>query len=153
MNPEIYTEKSKIQKKYYNETAEKYDQWHIDPPSAKIVDLWNFTNLKLFLKNKRLNKSLELGCGTGRLANSLFQISDEVYGVDLSQEVLKIAKQKFPKLNLECSEVVNLPYQNNYFDMVIINGSLHHFCCRKNISRSSQSTENRWNFCIIRRAK
>jgi len=127
MNPEIYTEKSKIQKKYYNETAEKYDQWHIDPPSAKIVDLWNFTNLKLFLKNKRLNKSLELGCGTGRLANSLFQISDEVYGVDLSQEVLKIAKQKFPKLNLECSEVVNLPYQNNYFDMVIINGSLHHF--------------------------
>jgi ubiquinone/menaquinone biosynthesis C-methylase UbiE len=127
MKQNLYTEKSKVQKNYYNETAEKYDEWHIDPPSAKIVDAWNFANLKNFLKNKHLNKSLELGCGTGRLANSLFQISNEVYGVDLSQEVLKIAKQKYPKLNLECSEVINLPYPDNYFDMVIINGSLHHF--------------------------
>ncbi|MFA6466458.1 MAG: methyltransferase domain-containing protein [Patescibacteria group bacterium] len=134
MNPDLYTEKSKVQKNYYNETASRYDEWHIDPPSAKIVDFWNFNNLKKFLKNAlpdsqagHLHKSLELGCGTGRLANSLFQISDEVYGVDLSQEVLKIAKDKYPKLILECSEVVNLSYPDNYFDMVIINGSLHHF--------------------------
>lgn len=134
MNSDLYIEKSKVQKDYYNETAAKYDEWHIDPPSAKIVDFWNFNNLKKFLKDispnasvKHLYKSLELGCGTGRLANSLFQISDEVYGVDLSQEVLKIAKNKYPKLILECSEVVNLSYPDNYFDMVIINGSLHHF--------------------------
>ena len=127
MKSDLYSQKSKIQKDYYNQTAEKYDQWHIDPPSAKVIDAWNFTNLKKFLGKKTINKSLELGCGTGRLANSLFQISDEVYGVDLSKEVLKIAQQKYPKLKLECSEVVNLPYQDNYFDMVIINGSLHHF--------------------------
>ena len=124
---DLYTQKSKVQKDYYNQTAAKYDQWHIDPPSAKIVDSWNFANLKKFLKNKHINKSLELGCGTGRLANSLFQISNEVYGVDLSQEVLKIAKQKYPKLKLECSQIINLPYSDNYFDMIIINGSLHHF--------------------------
>ena len=127
MSQNLYTEKSKVQKEYYNETAAKYDHWHIDPPSAKIVDAWNFDNLKLFLGAKKIKKSLELGCGTGRLANSLFQISEEVYGVDLSEEVLKIAKEKYPKLKLECSEVVNLPYPDNYFDMVIINGSLHHF--------------------------
>jgi len=127
MKEDLYTQKSKVQKDYYNETADKYDQWHIDPPSAKIVDDWNFTNLKNFLKNKIIDRSLELGCGTGRLANSLFKISKEVYGVDLSEEVLKIAKTKYPKLKLECSEVINLPYDDNYFDMVIINGSLHHF--------------------------
>lgn len=134
MTQDLYTQKSKVQKDYYNQTAAKYDRWHIDPPSAKIVDAWNFVNLKKFLKNtlptgrqEHISKSLELGCGTGRLANSLFQISDNVYGIDLSQEVLKIAKEKYPKLKLERSEVINLPYADNYFDMVIINGSLHHF--------------------------
>ena len=127
MNQNLYSEKSKVQKEYYNETADRYDQWHINPPSAKIVDAWNFDNLKSFLKDTQINKSLELGCGTGRLSNALFQISQEVYGVDLSEEVLKIAKEKYPKLKLACSEVINLPYEDNYFDMVIINGSLHHF--------------------------
>ncbi|MFA6307671.1 MAG: methyltransferase domain-containing protein [Patescibacteria group bacterium] len=127
MKQDLYSQKSKVQKKYYNDTAAKYDDWHINPPSAKIVDVWNFANLKKFLGDKHINKSLELGCGTGRLANSLFKISDEVYGVDISEEVLKIAKQKYPNLKLECSEVTKLPYQDDYFDMVIINGSLHHF--------------------------
>jgi ubiquinone/menaquinone biosynthesis C-methylase UbiE len=127
MSQDLYTEKSKIQKDYYNDTAEKYDEWHINPPSASIVDKWNFNNLKRFLGDRQINKSLELGCGTGRLANSLFKISDEVYGVDLSEEVLKIAKNKYPKLKLTCSEVIKLDYPDNYFDLVIINGSLHHF--------------------------
>jgi len=127
MTKDLYSQKSEIQKEYYNKTAKQYDNWHINPPSAKIVDAWNFRNLQKFLKNKHINKSLELGCGTGRLANSLFQIADEVYGVDLSQAVLKIAQEKYPKLKLQCSEVVSLPYPDNYFDLVIINGSLHHF--------------------------
>lgn len=127
MTENLYSEKSKIQKDYYNKTAKQYDDWHINPPSAKIVDSWNFANLKNFIGNQKLEKSLELGCGTGRMANSLFQLSEQVYGIDLSQEVLNIAKQKYPQLKLTCGEVINLPYQDNYFDMVIINGSLHHF--------------------------
>lgn len=128
MKEDLYREKAEIQKKYYNETAQKYDDWHINPSSSKIVDQWNFANLKKFINSdKKLNKSLELGCGTGRMANSLFKLSEEVYGVDLSQEVLNIAASKYPDLKLTCSEVVNLPYQDNYFDMVLINGSLHHF--------------------------
>ncbi|OGY94611.1 MAG: hypothetical protein A2406_02175 [Candidatus Komeilibacteria bacterium RIFOXYC1_FULL_37_11] len=127
MTTDLYSQKSEVQKEYYNKTAKQYDDWHINPPSAKVVDAWNFANLKKFLKDKHIGKSLELGCGTGRLANSLFQISDEVYGVDLSEAVLQIAKEKYPNLKLQCSEVTHLPYPDNYFDLVIINGSLHHF--------------------------
>lgn len=127
MPSDIYLNKSKEQKDYYNETASSYDKWHINPPSAKVVDSWNFDNLSKFLENKKVSKALELGSGTGRLANSLFKIADEVYGIDVSQEVLKIAQEKYPKLKLSCGEVVNLPYQDNFFDLVIINGSLHHF--------------------------
>ncbi|MBT4849801.1 class I SAM-dependent methyltransferase [Candidatus Parcubacteria bacterium] len=122
-----YSKKSTAQREYYDRTASEYDQWHVETPSAKIVDAWNFENLKKFLKHKKTDKVLDLGCGTGRLSNSLLQISDEVYGVDQSEEVLKIARQKYPQLKLDCSEVINLSYEDNFFDMVIINGSLHHF--------------------------
>lgn len=127
MTNDLYPQKSTVQRDYYNKTAKQYDDWHINPPSAKIVDAWNFENLKEFINYKHLGKTLELGCGTGRLANSLFQISAEVYGVDLSEAVLKIAKTKYPNLKLKCSEVINLPYPDDYFDLVIVNGSLHHF--------------------------
>jgi ubiquinone/menaquinone biosynthesis C-methylase UbiE len=127
MSDTIYNQKSQEQREYYNQTAQDYDKWHVDTPSAKVVDLWNFANLQNFLKGKTINKTLELGSGTGRLANSLLAISAEVYGVDQSAEVLKIAQNKYPKLNLSCAEVVNLPYGDEYFDLVIINGSLHHF--------------------------
>lgn len=122
-----YSLKSKEQKEYYNKTAEQYDQWHVDPASAKIVDTWNFNNLKQFLGQKKINNCLDLGCGTGRLSNKLLSMADQVYGVDQSEEVLKIAIKKYPALKLTCAEVVNLPYEDNFFDLVIINGSLHHF--------------------------
>lgn len=132
-----YSVKSKEQKDYYNKTAEKYDQWHVEPNSAKVVDTWNFNNLKKFLKGRKIERCLDLGCGTGRLSNELLEISKEVYGVDQSNEVLKIAKQKYPQLKLSCAEVIKLPYQDNYFDMVIINGSLHHFFAVKETLKES----------------
>ncbi len=122
-----YKDNSQTQKEYYNRTAQDYDRWHLDTDSARIVDDWNFNNLKKFTKDKKIQNTLELGSGTGRLANNLFKLSDNVYGIDISQEVLKIAQKKFPRLKLSCGEVVNLPYQDNFFDLVIINGSLHHF--------------------------
>jgi ubiquinone/menaquinone biosynthesis C-methylase UbiE len=122
-----YQQKKQVQRDYYNATAAKYDAWHTETESAKIVDAWNFVNLKKFLKNNKVNKSLDVACGTGRLTNSLLQVSEEVYGIDLSEEVLNIAKQKYPQVNFTLGEVVNLPYQDNFFDLVVINGSLHHF--------------------------
>jgi len=130
MAQNIYSTKSQEQKDFYNKTAQKYNKWHVEQASAKIVDAWNFANLEKFIKknkNGELSRCLNLGCGTGRLSHNLFKISGEVYGLDQSNEVLKIAKEKYPKLKLTCAEVVNTPYEDNYFDMVIINGSLHHF--------------------------
>jgi ubiquinone/menaquinone biosynthesis C-methylase UbiE len=127
MPSDFYSLRSAEQKKYYNQTAQRYDQWHVAPPSAKIVDAWNFANLKKFLKGERLNRTLDLGCGTGRLSHNLLTLSQEVYGVDASAEVLKIAQTKYPQLKLTCAEVIALPYADNFFDLVVINGSLHHF--------------------------
>lgn len=122
-----YQEKKQIQQDYYNSTAEKYDAWHTETESAKIVDQWNFENLQKFLNHEKVNTCLDIACGTGRLSAKLLQVADQVYGVDLSEEVLKIAKNKYPQINFSLGESVNLPYEDNFFDLVVINGSLHHF--------------------------
>lgn len=127
-NPhDLYLAKSREQKKYYNKTAPDYDRWHTEPASARIVDGWNFANLQKFIGSKKIQRSLDLGCGTGRMAHSLLSISGEVYALDYSEEVIKITQKKYPTLKLSCGQVVNLPYPDNFFDLVIINGSLHHF--------------------------
>lgn len=122
-----YEEKKQIQKDYYNSTAEKYDHWHTETASAKVVDEWNFANLKKFLNVEKVDTCLDIASGTGRLSNKLLQVSKKVYGVDLSEEVLKIAQSKYPEIEFKIGESVNLPYESNFFDLVIINGSLHHF--------------------------
>lgn len=122
-----YQQNLTVQREYYDRTAQNYDKWHIQPVSAQIVDAWNFQNLKNYLNNKPLNRILDLGCGTGRLSEKLLSLSDNVYGVDASREVLKIAREKHPHLKLAFAEAIDLPYENDFFDLVVINGSLHHF--------------------------
>lgn len=122
-----YEEKKQIQKDYYNSTAEKYDHWHTETASAKVVDAWNFANLQKFIKKEKVNTCLDIASGTGRLSEKLLAIADKVCGVDLSVEVLKIAQTKYPQIEFKLGESINLPYEDNYFDLVVINGSLHHF--------------------------
>ncbi len=122
-----YEEKKKIQQDYYNSTAEQYDEWHLEPRSGQIVDAQNFELLKKFIGQAKVEKCLDVACGTGRLTSKLMQVSDYVYGVDASEKVLNIAKEKYPTLNLQLGESVALPYEDNAFDLVVVNGSLHHF--------------------------
>lgn len=127
MHENNYEEKKAIQKEYYNRTAEKYDHWHTETASAQVVDAWNFTNLKRFIKKEKVDICLDIASGTGRLSEKLLAVSHKVCGVDLSEEVLRIAQNKYPQIEFKIGEAVNLPYEENYFDLVIINGSLHHF--------------------------
>ena len=122
-----YQDNLKVQRDYYAKTAADYDRWHVDPASAQIVSAWNIENLKKFLNNKKINNCLDLGCGTGRLLADLEKIGEKVYGVDASPEILAVAGQKFPQVEFAAAEATALPYPDNFFDLVVVNGALHHF--------------------------
>ncbi len=125
-----YKENLEIQQNYYNNTAEQYDNWHVNIPSALVVNNWNLKNLKSYLDHKSIKNCLDLGCGTGRLSKDLLTISSEVYGLDASEEILKVASKKYsqtPNLKWFLGEVTNIPFSNDFFDLVVVNGALHHF--------------------------
>jgi len=72
---------------------------------------------------------LELGCGTGELANGLALCGANVFAIDFSSNSIKKAKELRKKLNTSAkfSEQNILEFKSDKkFDIVIALGSLHH---------------------------
>jgi ubiquinone/menaquinone biosynthesis C-methylase UbiE len=66
---------------------------------------------------------LELGCGVGDLSLMLAQKGYKVYGIDISFTAIAWAKEKSQveriEANFEIGSVLELPYSDGYFDVVI----------------------------------
>ncbi|HBL84547.1 MAG: hypothetical protein A2Y17_00910 [Clostridiales bacterium GWF2_38_85] len=74
---------------------------------------------------------LDLGCGTGLELERLFKKypNIKVTGIDLSQEMLNVLKQKYAgeKLNLICGSYFDINFSKDCFDYALSTYSLHHF--------------------------
>jgi 2-polyprenyl-3-methyl-5-hydroxy-6-metoxy-1,4-benzoquinol methylase len=57
---------------------------------------------------------LETGCATGDIAAELSTLNPHIKGIDLSPEMIKIAKQKYPQLDLTVDDVEALALTGQY---------------------------------------
>lgn len=77
-----------------------------------------------FLKEKN-GKILDLGCGSGRH----FIKGKVIYGVDSSEKMLKLAKNKAKNLKIKAvlkkASVDKLPFKDNFFDSALFVAVLH----------------------------
>ncbi len=55
---------------------------------------------------------LDIGCGVGRLMKPGY------YGIDISSEMLEIARERHPDYNLEITDGRSIPYKDEFFDKV-----------------------------------
>jgi len=58
---------------------------------------------------------LDAGCGAGRDTNILANIGFSTIGIDVSRGLIRLAKQKFPKLNFIIGDIRKLPFSDDYF--------------------------------------
>jgi len=71
-------------------------------------------------------KVLEVGCGTGTNLMLHRQTGCSVYGIDLSPSMLEIAHTKLGEgADLQLGDASSMPYQDNFFDLVIAMFALH----------------------------
>lgn len=66
------------------------------------------------------SKILDLGCGNGSLCKNLAEKGFETYGIDCSVEAIDNAKESDKKTQYLVTDASELPFQNNFFDFVII---------------------------------
>ena len=94
---------------YYNQLASDYDENRFGNSYGQFIDLQERKILNKILKTKP-NKVLDLACGSGRLSNYATS------GADASEEMLKIAKKKFPKNEFFLAQSNQLPFENESFE-------------------------------------
>jgi len=104
----------------YNIASITYDNTR--NASSAVIDMLS----KRFAFNER-RKVLDFGCGTG---NYLFQLSIkytcELYGLEPSDGMRQKAIDKNKKLTIVAGNHENIPFADNFFDLIYMTDVIHH---------------------------
>jgi 2-polyprenyl-3-methyl-5-hydroxy-6-metoxy-1,4-benzoquinol methylase len=72
-------------------------------------------------------RALDFGCGVGRLSRSLRSYFGEVHGVDISEQMIRLAREHAPSCHFQVNQTDNLSlFRDNFFDFVYSNIVLQH---------------------------
>ncbi|MDO8551675.1 MAG: class I SAM-dependent methyltransferase [bacterium] len=72
-----------------------------------------------FLKDQKINKVVDVGCGSGWLVKYLIDSGFKTYGCDSSKEAINIAKKKVKPSLITKACASKLPYKDCSFDAVL----------------------------------
>jgi len=104
----------------YRKIAGLYDKY-VEPASRSLRKV----GLK-YVPARDGMRVLEVGCGTGTNLELYQNRGCEIYGIDLSPSMLKHAKEKLgPEAVLHLGDAREMPFEDNYFDLVIAMLVLH----------------------------
>jgi ubiquinone/menaquinone biosynthesis C-methylase UbiE len=70
--------------------------------------------------------ALDVGCGTGALAQRLAAVGYEVVGVDPSDGMLEVMRARSPQIRAVNASGTSLPFEDDSFDLVLTVAALHH---------------------------
>ncbi len=69
---------------------------------------------------------LDAACGTGRQSGFLHDLGCSVVGVDQSEAMLDVARQKLPGARFEVGDLEHLPFNDAAFDLAVVSLALCH---------------------------
>lgn len=124
--------------KLYSDLAEIYDQLYLNifdyKEDAEFVDT--------ILKKYHIKKFLELGCGSGHLAQLLAKKGYKITGIDLHEEMLQIARKRLPKVEFIQQDIRTLKFERK-FDAIIAMGRMFtYMTTNKDVESSIRSIAN-----------
>jgi ubiquinone/menaquinone biosynthesis C-methylase UbiE len=88
----------------------------------KYIQLKRFQMCMRLINNNKCERLLEIGYGSGVFMPTLAEVATEIYGLDIhnkNKEVEKILLNHNIKASLLSGSAVNIPFGDNYFDLII----------------------------------
>ena len=79
-------------------------------------------------------KVLDVACGTGVLFPDYLKAGAEITGIDISENMVKTAREKFPGTNIICSDATDFHFEEK-FDVIMIYNAFPHFPNPKRLIR------------------
>jgi len=121
--------REKHAKKLLNKTTSDYNLIASHFSSTRTHPWREFELLLKYITPE--DKVLDLGCGNGRFYELLRERMVDYVGVDSSEQLIQIAKQKYPDLEFRVTDALDLPFADDSFDKVVSVAVLHHIPSKK----------------------
>lgn len=103
----------------YNTIGKTYDTTR--KPDTEIVE-----QLLQLLSNQPNKKFLDIGCGSGNYTGALATQGLGIEGIDISDEMLNKAIQKYPSIKFSQGDAKKLPFRKDSFDGATCILATHH---------------------------
>ncbi len=110
--------------------------WDTELYESRHAFVWQFgEQLIEWLDPKPGERILDLGCGTGQLAQKISESGAEVVGLDASPEMIGQARQNFPRLQFVLEDAAAMEFESE-FDAVFSNAALHWMLDAESVARN-----------------
>lgn len=76
--------------------------------------------------HRSLGRVLIDGCGVGMYVKALLPYTDEIHGIDIEPDHLRIAERAVPQAHFQLAACESLPYPDNYFDFLLSHEVIEH---------------------------
>jgi SAM-dependent methyltransferase len=94
-------------------------------------------------------RTLDLGCGEGRLSRDLRRLGHVVTGVDLSPTMVAAAREADPAIEVHLADAADLPFEDGSFDLVVAFMSLQDVDrFEEAIAEAARVLEPNGRFCL-----
>ena len=113
----------------YEHLSRFYDKFTEDIPYDKYINL-----LKKYISSE--DSILDLGCGTGNILYQLWKSGFYVEGLDISEEMLLIARQKIPSAFLYLEDMRTFNVKNKYDLVYSFIDSLNYLKTKKAVKKT-----------------
>lgn len=102
----------------FDRIAHKYDYLN-DLLSAKVHWVWKSKLVKA-IKVRNPRSILDGATGTGDIAQLCSKFCDDITGIDISRNMLEIAKKKHPEIKFQRQDLCSMDFKDNHFDVSTI---------------------------------
>ena len=121
MTPDLNKNPNEISQ-MFDRVAKKYDLLN-DLLSFGQTKRWRKVTTSIIAPKTGM-KILDLAAGTGSSSEPLRKLGADVVSADFSQGMLDVGKIKYPKLKFVKADALDLPFENETFDLVTISFGL-----------------------------